>query len=188
MVVEDVCLAAEAPGEAAAGGRWVRRLVFEANRSLVQSEAALAAGPGPLDPAPAAAGGAPGGGGPGDARKGKKGKKKGGGGGGERAGGAGAAAGAAAARPARVDHSVLCCAYHAAIVAGLALTGGRPLRPPSSLRCAHAAAVLQACAGCALVGARPLPPALLAYDVLSSACPPAARPALCRLHQRFIFF
>ena len=151
MVVEDVCLATEAPGEAAAGGRWVRRLVFEANRSLVQSEAALAAGPGPLDPAPAAAGGAPGGGGPGDARKGKKGKKRGGGGGGERAGGAGAAAGAEAARPARVDHSVLCSAYHAAIVAGLALTGGRPRRSPSSLRCAHAAAVIASlrrlCAG-----------------------------------------
>jgi hypothetical protein len=176
MVVEDVCLAGEAPGEAAVGGRWVRRLVFEANRSLVQSEAALVPGRGPLDPAPAAAGGAPGGGGAADARKGKKGKKK-GGGGSERAGGAGAAATAEAER--RVDHSVLCCAYHAAIVAGLALTGGRPRRPRSSLRCAHAAATT---AESAPAGAKPVASSLLAYDDLPSACPFAA---CSRLDQHF---
>ena len=130
-MVEDVCLS----GDGSAAGAWVRRLVFEANRSLVQSEAALVEGPAgspapctdalapptpPQTPGVTGAAGADAAG----ARK-KKGKKK--AGGAQPAGAKGSAAAASAngalLRPTCVDHSVLCSAYHAAIVSGLALIG-----------------------------------------------------------------
>ena len=128
-MVEDVCLSgAAADGAGAAGGRWVRRLVFEANRSLVQSEAALVASPSspsslPESSRPAGAnpardgGGGAGGGADGGGRK--RGKKMGGGAPKQAAAGAGGEA----ERPMRMDHAVLCSAYHTSILAGLALIG-----------------------------------------------------------------
>lgn len=133
-MVEDVCLS----GDGSAAGAWVRRLVFEANRSLVQSEAALVEDPtGPpascadalTPPTPPQAPGLTGAAGADAAgpRK-KKGKKK--AGGAPPAGAKGAASAArtdgAPLRPMCVDHSVLCSAYHAAIVSGLALIGATP--------------------------------------------------------------
>ena len=136
-MVEDVCLFR---GGGAAGA-WVRRLVFEANRSLVQSEAALAEHPaGPPTPSAGPCGppalcaealvkdlGAHGAlsAGAAGARK-KKGKKTGGGAPPQPAGGESGSAACAVGAPLRpicVDHSVLCSAYHAAIVSGLALIG-----------------------------------------------------------------
>ena len=134
MVVEDVCLS----GDGSAAGSWVRRLVFEANRSLVQSEAALAGVPtGPIaacadklapatPPQTTGVTGAAGADAAG-ARK-KKGKKKAGGAqpAGAKGSGSTAHADGAPLRPMRVDHSMLCSAYHAAIVSGLALVGAAP--------------------------------------------------------------
>ena len=140
-MVEDVCLS----GGGSAAGAWVRRLVFEANRSLVQSEAALVEGPaGPVTPparpsgpcadalaprTPPQAPGVTGAVGPdaGGPRK-KKGKKKAGGAlpAGAKGSGSAAHADGALLRPTCVDHSVVCSAYHAAIVSGLALIGAAP--------------------------------------------------------------